>query len=121
MFLNISQISQETPVLESLFKKAGGLSNFEDYPHTIDSASTKKVYNVKFLATSRGSFLLRSSHRRCSVKKGVLRNFANFAEKHLYQSLYFNKVAGLRQNFSKFIENTICGCFLCGKVQSNRT
>ena len=39
---------------------------------------------------------LKSSHRRCSVRKGVLRNFAIFTGKHLYQSLFFNKVAGLR-------------------------
>ena len=38
----------------------------------------------------------RSSHRRCSVRKGVLRNVAKFTEKHLCQSLFFNKVAGLR-------------------------
>ena len=38
----------------------------------------------------------RSSHWRCSVKKGVLRNFAKFTGKHLCQSLFFNKVAGLR-------------------------
>ena len=31
--------------------------------------------------------LFRSSHRRCSVKKGVLKNFANFTGKHLYWSL----------------------------------
>ena len=29
-------------------------------------------------------------------KKGVLRNFAKFTGKDLYQSLYFNKIAGLR-------------------------
>ena len=29
-------------------------------------------------------------------KKGVLRNFAKFIGKHLCQSLFFNKVAGLR-------------------------
>ena len=29
-------------------------------------------------------------------KKGVLRNFANFTGKHLYQSLIFVKLAGLR-------------------------
>ena len=29
-------------------------------------------------------------------KKGALKNFAKFTEKHLCQSLYFNKVAGLR-------------------------
>ena len=38
----------------------------------------------------------RKSHRRCSVKKGVLRNFAKITEKHLCQSLFFNKVEGLR-------------------------
>ena len=36
----------------------------------------------------------RSSHRRCSMKKGFLRNFAKFTGKHLCQSLFFNKVAG---------------------------
>ena len=35
--------------------------------------------------------------RRCSVKKGVLGNFTKFTGKHLRQSLFFNKVAGLRQ------------------------
>ena len=42
------------------------------------------------------SFCSRSSHRRCSVRNGVLRNFANFTGKHLCQSLFFNKVTGLR-------------------------
>ena len=37
----------------------------------------------------------RSSHRRCSLRKGVLRNFRKFTGKHLCQSLYFHKVAGL--------------------------
>ena len=60
----------------------------------------------------------RSSHRRCSVKKCVLRNFAKFTGKHLCQRLFFNKVAGLRpttllkkrlwhrcftENFAKFL------------------
>ena len=31
--------------------------------------------------------LFRSSHRRCSVKKGILKNFANFTGKHLFSSL----------------------------------
>ena len=38
----------------------------------------------------------RSSHWRCSLRKGVLRNSAKFTGKHLCQSLFFNKVAGLR-------------------------
>ena len=41
----------------------------------------------------------RSSHRWCSVRKGVLRNFAKFTGKHLCQSLFFNKVAGLQNTF----------------------
>ena len=48
----------------------------------------------------------RGSHRRCSVKKGVLKNFANFTRKFhrktpALESL-FNKVAGLEAyNFIK--------------------
>ena len=36
--------------------------------------------------------------RRCQFhsKKGVLRNFSKFTGEHLCQSLFFNKVAGLR-------------------------
>ena len=34
----------------------------------------------------------RSSHQRCLLKKGVLRNFTKFTGKHL-----LNRVAGLRQ------------------------
>ena len=37
----------------------------------------------------------RSSRPDVFCKKGVLRNFAKFTGKHLCQSLYFNKVAGL--------------------------
>ena len=39
---------------------------------------------------------LRSSHRRCSVRKCVLRNFAKLTGKNLCQSFFFKKVAGLR-------------------------
>ena len=34
-----------------------------------------------------------SSHRKFSLRKGVLRNFAKFTRKHLCQSLFLNKVA----------------------------
>ena len=40
--------------------------------------------------------MFRSSHQRCSVTKGVLRNFAKFTGKPLCKSLFFNKVADLR-------------------------
>ena len=38
----------------------------------------------------------RSNHPEVFCKKGVLRNFAKFTGKHLCQSLFFNKVTGLR-------------------------
>ena len=42
---------------------------------------------------------IRSIHRMCSVRKGVLRNFAKFTGKHLCQSLFFKKET-LAQVFS---------------------
>ena len=54
----------------------------------------------------------RSSRPEVFCKKGVLRNFAKFAVKHLCQSLLFNEVAGLRLwrrcfpvNFVKFLRS----------------
>ena len=38
----------------------------------------------------------RSCHRRCSVRKGALRNFTKFTGKQQCQSLFFNRVAGLK-------------------------
>ena len=54
----------------------------------------------------------RSSHRRCSVRKGVLRNFTKFTWKLLCQSFFFNKVAGLRSStLSK--KETLAQVFSC--------
>ena len=47
-----------------------------------------------------------SSHWRCSVRLDVLRNFAKFTGKHLWQRLFFNKVAGWGNYFWYFL------CFL---------
>ena len=48
----------------------------------------------------------RGSHPRCSVIKGVFKNFAKFIGKHLCQSLFFNKVADLL-NFAKFLRTPL--------------
>ena len=48
----------------------------------------------------------RSSRPEMLSEKGFLRNFAKFTGQYLYQSLFFNKVAGLRRfpvNFAKFL------------------
>ena len=74
---------------------------------------------------------IRSSHRRCSVEKGVLRNFAKFTGKRLCQSLFLIKLQALGlqpykkrrsgtgvflwilQNLQEhfFLQNTSGGCF----------
>ena len=55
--------------------------------------------------------IIRSSHRRCSVRKGVPRNFAKFTGKHLCQSLLFNKVAGLMP--VTYWKETLAQVFFC--------
>ena len=55
---------------------------------------------------------VRSIHRRCFVKKGVLKNSAKSTGKHLCQSLFFNKIAGLKAcNFIK--KETLTQVFFC--------
>ena len=36
--------------------------------------------------------IYRSNHQKCSIKKGVFKNFAKFTGKHLCQSLLFNLI-----------------------------
>ena len=59
----------------------------------------------------RNKFLIftsyRSSHQRCSIRKGVFRNFAKFAEKRLYQNLFFDKVNVDFCEFYKISKNTL--------------
>ena len=53
----------------------------------------------------------KSSRPEVFCKKGVLRNFAEFTEKHLCQSFFFNKVAGRVCNFIK--KETVAHVFSC--------
>ena len=95
MFLKISQYSQEnTEALEALLLQntCGGCF------WIFAVANTFFQLNLVFIADSRTGFCsellwkqrlnLRSSHWNSFVKKGVLRNFANFIGKHLCQSLF---------------------------------
>ena len=52
-------------------------------------------------------YTFRSSHRRCSVAKGVLRNFAKLTGKRQRQCLFFNKVAGVADVTCNFIKKEI--------------
>ena len=59
-------------------------------------------------------FIHRSSRPEVFCEKGVLRNFAKFTGKHLRQSLFLNKVAGLRPEVCNFVEKeTLVQVFSC--------
>ena len=62
-----------------------------------------KVLAIPLIHSKR---FFRSSHQRCSVTKGILRNFAKFTGKHLCQGLFFNKVAGLSPKCCGISKNT---------------
>ena len=61
----------------------------------------RKLSGINFNYTCRLHLILvirvyRSNRPEVFYKKGVLRNFTKFRGKHLYQGLFFNKVAGLK-------------------------
>ena len=67
-----------------------------------------KIFCFPFLCCSyfwlfhcKGALTHRSSHQRSSLKDSVLKNFAKFKGKHLYQNLFFTKVAGLQVTASE--------------------
>ena len=110
------------------------LSNsFSGHPISLSCLMSIKITSwklfeiyLKYTLVQLRWYILRSSYQRCSIKKGVLRNFAKFTGKHLCQSLFFNKVAGLRDatlvkktlwhrcfpvNFVKFLRTPLDNCF----------
>ena len=75
----------------------------------------KRVFRIEWMSICFDAFhiLLKINQhlteivvQRCSVKKGVLKNFAKFTGKHLCESLFFNQVAGLR--FFGFLKVNRC-------------
>ena len=54
------------------------------------------VFLLKYLIDWHPTKGPRSSHRKCYIRKGVLRNFAKFKGKSLCQSQFFNKAKDLR-------------------------
>ena len=113
--LDIIQMTQINKNRYRLLEKPQAVINHDNlYPHSMNiSVSVEcsfqstfcRVYQLSYIM----SFLLlallswkvyfRSSHLRCSVRIGVLRNFAKFTGKHLSQSLFFKKET-LAQVFS---------------------
>ena len=64
------------------------------------------------------TFGLKSSHRRCSVKKSVLKKFGKFTGKRMCQRLFFSKVAGLGLFIKK---RSWRKCFLVNFLKCLRT
>ena len=58
--------------------------------HTHTAAHWSHCFHIHIIFDSFDSFeiLLKSSYRRCSIKKAVLKNFAIFIGKHLCRSLF---------------------------------
>ena len=77
----------------------GESPHFKEFPHS-DCLWSIRIFFSSNLRSSRNQTSLteeiksinRSSHRRSSVKKGVLKNFTKFTGKRLCQSLFFSKV-----------------------------
>ena len=94
MFWKIYKIYKKTPASEFLFNKAAGGFLLDWW---------KLILHEN-----------RSSHQTCSIKKGVLRNFAKFTGKHLRQSLFFNKITGLSlQLYLKESLAQVLSCEFC--------
>ena len=55
---------------------------------------------------------VRSSHWRCSVKKDVLKNFANFARKHLRSSHFLTKLQAWSRPATLLKKDSNTGVFL---------
>ena len=87
-------------------------------------ARRKKLKNCRFyyFKSIELGLSLRSSHRRCSVRKCFLRNFAKFSGKHLHQRLFFSQFAGLTpQLYLKRVNSTLTQLFSCEfcKISNN--
>ena len=61
--------------------------------HEIFPFEMYEIYEISEIFFSE-IYIYRGSRPEVLYEKGVLRNFANFTVKHLYQSLFFNKLAG---------------------------
>ena len=71
------------------------LLNFTFYEKSVITEDRSVSFWLHLTLTLSPTIRNRSSHRRCSVKKGNLRNFCKIHRK----ILFFNKVAGLDDCF----------------------
>ena len=78
----------------STFYTSNDVSRRKNYLNVI--TKLRNSWLISFLKKHRSSHRRsRSSHRRCSIKKGILKNFVNLTGKHLYWSLFLIKLQAL--------------------------
>ena len=88
---------------EQLFIERPSYRHFlhNDYLLILFLVTCVKKFLAMFLLLQFSIF--RSSHWRCSVRRGVLGNLTKFTGKNLWQSLFFNKVPGWSNCFWSFL------------------
>ena len=93
-FCKTSQISQKSFKMESLFRKTVTSQGCNCTKKDTITCVCLRIYLCEYIF----SFLLfcfresKSNHRKCSVKKSVLKNLANFTGKHLCWRLFLIKL-----------------------------
>ena len=81
------------------------------------SFTDANIQNYKVFAGSTGTY--RSFQQRCSIENCVPRNFTKFTRKYMCQSLFFNKVAGLKPaTLLKKVLAQVFSCEFC-KISKN--
>ena len=130
VFLEVSQNSQENTCarVSFLIKLLDSAWNF------IKKETLAQVSSCEFCEVSKNNFFtqhlrttasvmmllmtssndqFRSSHQKCSIKKGVLKNFTKFTRKHLWQSFFFHKVVGWGLLIEKETLAQVFSCEFC--------
>ena len=85
-----NKVADLTPILKNIYQRL-----LLHYTHTIHCYLSVLLY-IQHFFRHHHSYYSEAVVRRRSIKRGVLRNFAEFTGKHLCQSLFFNKVVGIR-------------------------
>ena len=130
MIANLLHIFVNKSGLFIFYKTAFNFENNGVLPSATNPITAQYLANIEFKKydTKR----IRSSRPEVFYQKGLLRNFTKFTGKHQCQSLFFNKVEGVKSatllkkilwhrcfsvNFTKllrtlfFLQNTSGGCF----------
>ena len=112
MFIEILQNSQE-----NTFARVSFLIKLQDWDLQL---YLKRQFGLGVFLCLVPKYSARISHRGCSVRKDVHRNFAKLTGKHLCQSIFLNKVAGLGP--ATLFKKTIwLRCFLLKSAKFLRT